>query len=145
MEWTVTTLAETTAVATEVLQSMSAGETAAVLALHGDLGAGKTAFVQQVATALGVTEPITSPTFVLMKQYPLEAQPFDQLVHIDAYRIESTAEMAPLHFSSLLQSPNTLICIEWAERIADLLPASTQHLTITLAGDNRQITLQQHG
>ncbi len=116
---------------------------AVVLALHGDLGAGKTTFVQELGRQLGITESITSPTFTIMKQYELESAPFVTLIHIDAYRIKDTSEMAPLHFSSILSAPETLVCIEWAEHVSSLLPVETIHLhfTSTLGKEGRTITI----
>jgi tRNA threonylcarbamoyladenosine biosynthesis protein TsaE len=119
----------------------SAVDAATVIALHGDLGAGKTTFVQALARQLGVTETVTSPTFVIMKSYETSDDMFSVLVHIDAYRIESTAEMDPLHFETILTSTHTLVCIEWAERIATLLPISTKHISFTLeSNETRTIT-----
>ena len=117
---------------------------AVVLALHGDLGAGKTTFVQTLARALGVVEVVNSPTFVVMKKYDTADKQFSELVHIDAYRIEDEAEMTPLRFAEELASPTSLIAIEWAENIATLLPEQTLHLTFTLKGVERIITLS-HG
>jgi tRNA threonylcarbamoyladenosine biosynthesis protein TsaE len=140
MEWKVQTLDETAAVAAALLSLLQPGAVATVLALHGDLGAGKTTFVQQYAARLGVTEPVTSPTFVIQKVYPL-TKPWDQFVHIDAYRIESAAEMNQLGFAELLNTSRTLVCIEWAERIDSLLPDNTKHLTFTVDGELRTLTL----
>lgn len=127
--WTVSSIEELKGVAGELLglwkPSNQAGESATVIALSGDLGAGKTTFVQQFAEILGVTETVTSPTFVLMKSYETTDEVFEKLVHIDAYRIEDDSEMIPLNFATLLTEPNTLICIEWAERISAFLPART--------------------
>lgn len=115
---------------------------AKVLALHGDLGAGKTAFVKALGEVLGVKETITSPTFVILKIYPLdENHDFESLAHIDAYRIETLDEMRPLRFAELLEEEKTLVCIEWAEKIAPLLPAHTVHLTLTIKGEGREITI----
>lgn len=137
----VTDPGELKAIVTEVLDVLSAVSGATVLALHGDLGAGKTTFVQTLARTLGVTEAVTSPTFVVMKFYGIESPRFTSLIHIDAYRIETNDEMRPLGFAELLQQPHTLICIEWAEKIADLLPPETLHLTFALQADHtRTIT-----
>jgi tRNA threonylcarbamoyladenosine biosynthesis protein TsaE len=115
---------------------------AVVLALSGDLGAGKTTLVQLLARVLGVTGTVTSPTFVVMKQYDTENETFPQLVHIDAYRIEDIDEMRPLGFTSLLTQPGTLVCIEWAERIAALLPTHTIAATLTVnCDDTRTLTI----
>ena len=98
---------------------------AVVIALSGDLGTGKTTLVQTIARDLGITEIVTSPTFVILKQYETTDKYFSQLIHLDAYRIEKVEEMQPLGFTTLLKHPNTLICIEWAERIKTLLPKET--------------------
>ena len=95
---------------------------AVVVALLGELGAGKTSFAQQIAHLLGVTDAVTSPTFVIQKNYATTDADFKHLVHIDAYRIEDLAELKVLGFEKLLHKPDTLILIEWANRIESLLP-----------------------
>jgi tRNA threonylcarbamoyladenosine biosynthesis protein TsaE len=106
-------------------------DVATVIALSGDLGAGKTTFVQSIAESLGVTDSVTSPTFVVMKQYETQNDTFTELVHIDAYRIDDADEMRPLGFTALLMRPEILMCIEWAERIESLLPPQTIAITLT--------------
>ncbi len=96
---------------------------ATLVVLSGDLGAGKTTFVQAVARALGVTEDVTSPTFVLQKIYPLTGSPFKRLIHMDAYRLEESGALIPLGFDETLEDPHTLIMLEWPENVADALPA----------------------
>jgi len=90
---------------------------------------------------LGIPDTVTSPTFVIMKSYHTEDEVFDTLVHIDAYRIEGSDEMRPLRFADILATASTLVCIEWAERIEDLLPAHTIHLTFTGNDDARTIVV----
>lgn len=114
---------------------------AAVLALHGELGAGKTAFVQELGKLLGVKETITSPTFVIMKRYQTAHDSFKNLVHIDAYRLDSVDEMRVLGFKPLLGEKDTIICIEWAERIAELMPEDALHLRFSLEGEKRTLIL----
>lgn len=94
-----------------------------VITLQGDLGAGKTTFTQTLARVLGITETVTSPTFVIQKNYPilLPHFPFTKLVHIDAYRIENENEMRTLGWERLVQEGRALIVIEWSERIEGLL------------------------
>ena len=117
---------------------------AAVIALHGDLGAGKTTFVQELARQLKVTDTVTSPTFVVLKKYETKSEQFSHLAHMDAYRIESEAELPPLRFSELLKSPNTLVCIEWAERISSALPSGTIHIHLAVASDtNRTVQVSR--
>ncbi len=137
----ITDPSELEVIVTEVLDVLPVVSGATVLALHGDLGAGKTTFVQTLARTLGVSETVTSPTFVVMKSYELEADNFTSLIHIDAYRIETNDEMRPLGFTELLSQPKTLICIEWAEKIVELLPLGTLHLTFTVQTEHtRSIT-----
>ncbi len=110
--------------ATEVL--MIAGEEnaegAVVIGLSGDLGAGKTTFTQTLARTLGVAEVVTSPTFVIQKQYVTEHPTFSLLVHIDAYRVEDPEELVVLGFKELLTRERTLVVIEWVERVRPLIP-----------------------
>lgn len=111
-----------------------------VIALHGTLGAGKTTFVQKLAERLGVPDQVTSPTFVVMKKYPVSYDGVEQLVHIDAYRIEAVDEMRPLRFNEELAEKDVIIGIEWAEHIAELLPPHTLHLNFMLEGETRIVT-----
>lgn len=131
--WEVETVEELGAVAGELLgiwkQNVPTGR-ATVVALSGDLGAGKTTFVQELAKKLGVMQTVTSPTFVIMKVYETEDAVFETMVHIDAYRIEDVAEMNPLNFSEILSTKKSLVCIEWAEKIEDVLPAGTIKLEL---------------
>lgn len=137
-------MADWTAVVETVVSKLREQPTdgAQVLALHGDLGAGKTTYMQFLGQSLGITEAITSPTFVVMKSYPLQEQSYETLVHIDAYRIEDSAEMNPLHFDEILATPHTLVAIEWAEHIMDVLPLHTLHLTITDHGTHRTVSTE---
>lgn len=117
---------------------------AVVLALTGDLGAGKTTLVKALAELLGVKDVVTSPTFVVMKNYQTDDQVFNKLTHIDAYRIEDIAEMEPLQFSTVLSEVGNLVCIEWPEKIANLLDFPVHHLSIkNIDEDTRAITYEK--
>ncbi|HEY5383233.1 MAG TPA: tRNA (adenosine(37)-N6)-threonylcarbamoyltransferase complex ATPase subunit type 1 TsaE [Candidatus Paceibacterota bacterium] len=103
---------------------------AVVVTLKGELGSGKTTFVQTLARELGVTDSVQSPTYVLMKIYRLPeglnriGQPrrFKKLVHIDAYRLEKPEQFAALKPEEFLHDPEVLVCIEWPERVEAVLP-----------------------
>lgn len=123
---------------------VSSGKGATVLALVGEVGAGKTTFVQTVAQTLGVTETVTSPTFVVMKLYETNDTHFTRLVHIDAYRIESETEMQPLHFSDLLTDPHTFICIEWPEHLGSLLPDTAVTMKWEVQSDDTRVVTSTH-
>ncbi len=129
MERTLTTLADLTAEAERFMASLTPASSGATLVtLSGELGAGKTAFAQEVARALGIEETVTSPTFVLEKIYALQNKlghrmsKFGRLVHIDAYRLESGRELIPLGFDELMEDADNLILLEWPEKVADMLP-----------------------
>ena len=94
-----TSLKETRKLAETFLEKLKAQKEAIVIGLSGDLGSGKTTFVQAVAKELGITEHVTSPTFVIMKKYGIKHSHFNTLVHIYAYRLDFVAELQPLVFT----------------------------------------------
>jgi tRNA threonylcarbamoyladenosine biosynthesis protein TsaE len=110
-----------------------------VVALEGDLGAGKTTFTQELGKALGVQELITSPTFTIMKQYDLGGSEVDSLVHIDAYRIESEEELSPLHIESIMKQPKTIVCVEWPEQIRGVVPSDALKISISIIEDEKRV------
>lgn len=104
---------------------------AVVVALVGDLGVGKTALVKALANKLGITETITSPTFNIIKLYPVLGEGrIKRLVHIDAYRIENIEEIRPLRLTEFLAEPSSLVCLEWPEKIVSALPE--QYLKVSM-------------
>ena len=122
--------------------SKNKSETALVITLSGELGAGKTTFTQELGKTLGVTEHITSPTFTIMKQYHIEHEHFDQLVHIDAYRIEDESEVGPLKLAEIFTTPRTIVCIEWSEQIPSVLPKERVEIKIEIIeGDKRKVQM----
>lgn len=131
-------LSETASFAADLLKRLGEGNrtAACVVALHGELGSGKTAFVQAIAKALGVREHVTSPTFVIMKNYQLKAISYKLLVHIDAYRLTGGAELHALGFRELLKDPGNLIMIEWPEHISDALPRERMTINFEFVDDS---------
>ncbi len=127
-------------IAVRVLAQLTpAGDRATVLCLQGDLGAGKTTLTQAIAKNLGIEETVVSPTFVIAKFYTPTIGGFTQLVHIDAYRIESEDELGPIGFSELLKQARTLIVIEWPERIKKSIPRGALWMNITHRDTMRHI------
>ncbi|MDP3779245.1 MAG: tRNA (adenosine(37)-N6)-threonylcarbamoyltransferase complex ATPase subunit type 1 TsaE [bacterium] len=122
--------AETKRLAFQLARELArmSSDRARVIALSGNLGAGKTTFTQGFAKALGIAHPVQSPTFVLMKIYELEKKYLKHLVHIDAYRIETAGELEHLGFLKLLEDGDAVILIEWADRIKKILPKDTMWL-----------------
>ncbi len=99
-----------------------------VLLLSGDLGAGKTVFTQGLAAALGVAEPVTSPTFTLAQSY----QGRMRLHHLDVYRLENLGEVLDLDLPELLDD-DAVVCVEWGEVVIGELPRDFLRVRIRLA------------
>ncbi|MBI4065943.1 tRNA (adenosine(37)-N6)-threonylcarbamoyltransferase complex ATPase subunit type 1 TsaE [Candidatus Kaiserbacteria bacterium] len=120
------------------------GKRATLVTLSGELGAGKTAFTKAVAHALGVEDVVTSPTFVLEKIYALpqidgHVVSFKRLVHIDAYRLEKGADLAPLGFDELMKDSDNLILLEWPEKVGDALPEPAVKISIIANTDGSRV------
>lgn len=98
---------------------------ARVVALVGDLGAGKTTFTQGFAKGLGLAHRMPSPTFVIFRNYDLNNGDFHTFFHMDAYRIDDPKELAPLGFKEALRDPGHIFLIEWADKIKKILPKDT--------------------
>lgn len=89
-----------------------------IIKLNGELGAGKTTFTQGFAKALGISHRLTSPTFVIMRRYGLKKNnKYENLYHIDAYRMKQLKEMRPLNIREVLTNPKNIVLIEWAKNI----------------------------
>lgn len=121
--------AETRALATELGRALPADTT---LALHGNLGVGKTTFVQGLARGLGIADTVTSPTFNIFTLHRGRTN----LLHLDAYRLESSRQVEDLLLSDFMISPWCL-AVEWPDKIADWLPPDTLHLELGIAPDER--------
>jgi tRNA threonylcarbamoyladenosine biosynthesis protein TsaE len=111
---------------------------ATVVTLSGDLGAGKTAFVKAAARELGVREHVTSPTFVIMKIYPLHHQKFKKLVHIDAYRLKGEHHLHVLGWDDLLADSHSLIFVEWPEQAGSAIPADAIRISLRYSGEHER-------
>jgi len=100
-----------------------------IIGLKGDLGGGKTTFLQGFAKGLGIKEKITSPTFVISKRFSLSplrknGEGFKTFYHFDCYRIRKPREILSLDFVKIISDPRNIIAIEWPERIKKALPRS---------------------
>jgi tRNA threonylcarbamoyladenosine biosynthesis protein TsaE len=106
-----------------------------VVALYGDLGAGKTCFVQGLAAGMGIRDHVTSPTFILVRTHPGTPA----LCHADAYRLESPAELEDLGLEDLLAE--AVLAIEWAEKVQEALPTDRLEVTLRILDDDaRELT-----
>lgn len=127
----------------ELTRSASRG--ACVVLLEGDLGSGKTSFVQGVARALGVEEPVTSPTFVVMKKYILPGGgKWQELVHVDAYRLSPEERSESLGLGDVFKDPKAVVLIEWPTHLNVQYPEDCVQLSFRFVSENvREITLPE--
>ena len=145
--------------AAELLKNLTTN----LICLYGDLGTGKTTFVQGLAKALGINHRIVSPTFVIVREYDIAAssQPpaastrqqetgnwmpdagnWQQLIHIDCYRLDSAKDTKSFNPEEFWSDPKNLVVIEWAERIRDILPRKRIDIKFKYLSDKkREITL----
>jgi len=109
------------------------GQEARVFALQGELGSGKTTFVQGFAQGLGIKEKVLSPTFVIMKSYAIPASN-KTFYHIDCYRVERPKDLLELGWQEIAQNPNNIILLEWPERVEDILPVDKREVSFVSVG-----------
>ncbi len=109
-----------------------------VVALYGDLGAGKTVFARGLARGLGIDEPVTSPTFALVQEYRGESLRF---CHIDLYRLDSPENVIGIGIDEYLDDAGAVTVIEWAERLGNLGPANAIQVHITATAGTRRIEI----
>ena len=129
--------AETEALAARVARAVSPGT---VIALVGDLGAGKTVFTRGFARALGVKEPVSSPTYTIIQEYRTgEGRDF---FHLDLYRISDEYSALGFGVDEYLDDPEAYVLVEWPERISGIMPPGTVTVHIRhLGGDRREISV----
>ena len=133
-------VAQTESIAAELAKTFRGGE---CVALDGPLGAGKTQFVRGLAAALGANpRAVNSPTFVLLNIYNGGRIP---LFHLDAYRVAGAEDFESIGFSELLEQ-NGVVVVEWASRVAKILPASRITVTIEVTGkSDRRLLIEKLG
>lgn len=128
-------LEQTRAIASVLAGGLSGGD---VVVLAGDLGAGKTTFVQGAAEGLGVRAHVTSPSFVLVREYAGRAR----IVHVDVYRMNSLQEVIDLGYEELF-APDTITFIEWGDAVGAVLPDARFEVEIRATSDDeRRISIR---
>ena len=116
-------ISELNTIASELLENIAgyARDRAVIIAMSGELGSGKTTLTQEVSRILGITDKVISPTFVILKNYKTTHAQFRQLVHIDAYRLDSSMQLIILGWIEVVGDKNNLIILEWPERVPECL------------------------
>lgn len=112
-------------------------EKALIIALSGELGSGKTTFVKGLASGLGIPHRILSPTFIIVKRYPMESDYYHWFYHIDLYRIEAKGPDG-LGLTEILIDPTNIVAIEWPEKLGNLLPKARIDIFFEENGDNKR-------
>ncbi|MEK7542495.1 MAG: tRNA (adenosine(37)-N6)-threonylcarbamoyltransferase complex ATPase subunit type 1 TsaE [Patescibacteria group bacterium] len=143
--------------ACDILEHHRKCKDALVVGLKGNLGSGKTTFVQGFARGLGIQEKILSPTFVIIKKYEIRStksetkrkakhvsnfdirySDFGCLYHIDCYRIKDEQDLLSLGWDKIVSDPQNLILIEWPERIQKILPKDTVSISFEITKENER-------
>ncbi len=144
---------ETQELARKFAKELRSGD---VVALYGDLGGGKTTFVQGLAEGLGIEKRIISPTFIIVRKYDFKrkmqnakckatAQNFKSFYHIDLYRIESERYLEGLGIEEIINDPKNIVVIEWAEKLRNTLPKKRWDIKFEyLDEDKRKITINDY-
>ena len=139
-----TSFQQTQQLGKEFAENLNGGD---VVCLYGDLGAGKTTFVQGLAEGLGISKKIISPTFIIMRTYAIEGEGervkgkgAQHLYHVDLYRIETEHDVEGLGLLELLGDPESIVLIEWPDKIENVLPEHRKDIYFRyLEDDKREI------
>src|SRR3989344_6052762 len=111
-------------------------KTAFIIGLNGQLGAGKTTFLQGLVKGLGIKERINSPTFVIMKRFKIKDLRFKFFYHFDCYRLQKPKDILALGFGEIVDNPQNIVAIEWSEKINNLLPKTSVLIKFKLISKN---------
>jgi tRNA threonylcarbamoyladenosine biosynthesis protein TsaE len=113
---------------------------AIILSLVGNLGSGKTIFIQGFAKELGIKEKVLSPTFVIFKKHKIESSTnsFRNFYHFDCYRIKKASEVLTLGFKEIISHPENIVAIEWADKIKRILPKGSISIFFVFLGKNKR-------
>lgn len=132
---------ETQGIAQRLVMELDEGAT---FCLYGPLASGKTTFSQGIAMALGIKR-LTSPTFIIMREYPVTAHPFiKRLYHLDLYRIDDPDEIRSFDLQEITSDRSNLVLIEWPEKISSILPDKRTDIFFKETDDNeREILIHQ--
>jgi len=140
---------ETQELGEKIANQLIIGHQSSIIALTGELGSGKTTFIQGLAKGLGIKERILSPTFIMMRQYPLTINHKKSLMlrnkssvmnfyHVDLYRIEDEKDIKGLGLKEIWSDPQNIVAIEWAEKIKKILPKKRIDIYFEYLGEEKR-------
>lgn len=112
------------------------------LVFFGNLGSGKTTFIQGLAKGLGIEKRIISPTFIIVRHYNLH--PNRSFYHVDLYRTETKNDLLGLGLDQILKEKNSIVTIEWGEKLGELMPEKRIEIKLKNLGDKREISIEKH-
>lgn len=132
---------DTQEIAQRLVADLDSGTT---ICLFGELAAGKTTFTQGVAQYFGINR-LTSPTFTIMKEYPISDKIIQRLFHLDLYRLNSSEDLKAFSLDEIINDPSNLIIVEWPEKFIDQMPTKRIDVEInTLTENEREITINKY-
>lgn len=133
---------ETKKIAKDFAGTLRGGE---AIILFGELGSGKTTFVQGLAESLGVKARVTSPTFIIMKHHRVQGhKTIRTLVHADLYRIDDERVVSDVGLQDALSDPGSIVLVEWGEKMGKYLPARRTEVRLQYDGDARKISIKRY-
>jgi len=126
-------------VAKKIIKLPSRNE-AVVLGLYGNLGGGKTTFLQGFAKGLGIKENVLSPTFVILKHFKITKKTINyaDFYHIDCYRLKDSKDILELDFKKIIADPKNIVAVEWPEKIKEVLPKNMIKINFEFVDENRR-------
>lgn len=124
---------ETERLAEEIAKEVESGN---VLVFYGELGSGKTTFIQALAKALGIKRRIISPSFIIVRHYMINQE--NSFYHIDLYRTNSKNDLIGLGIDQILEDEANIVAVEWGEKLLDLMPKKRIELKFKIEGENKR-------
>ncbi len=126
--------------ARQILSSKIRHKKALIIAIKGELGAGKTTFLKGFGVGLGIREKILSPTFVILKRFDMQGRSFKNFYHLDCYRVKDEKEAEALGFKEIILLEENIMAIEWPENIKNLIGENIYKIKIKIKRKKREIT-----
>lgn len=140
MEITTENAQETNELGKRIAADLVKNKSTNVILLNGELGAGKTTFVQGFAKSLGINDRVTSPTFILLREHEVSTHGFHKLYHLDLYRLEGDLEKTAneLGLKEIANDPSNILLVEWADKLDKYFPKEAIEINIRKASDSQR-------